>query len=50
MKKLSDVEKKELLMAVARTRGISKRMTSDEELHKAREKMFKIYENRFRVK
>ena len=46
--KLSDLEKEELLKAVARMKGASKRKTTDEELHKAGEEAFAILEKKFR--
>ncbi len=46
--KLSDLEKDQLLKEIARLRGISKKKTTDQELHQAREKAFEILENRFK--
>ncbi|MDO8661094.1 MAG: ribbon-helix-helix domain-containing protein [Candidatus Woesearchaeota archaeon] len=42
--KLSDLEKQELLRAIAFARGVSKRKTSDNTLHKAREEIFNSLE------
>lgn len=46
--KLTDLEKEELLRAVAKSKGSSKRRTTDEQLHEAREKLAKIYEDKFK--
>ena len=46
--KLSELEKQELLNAVSKLRGISKRKTTDEQLHEARERLVKKYENKFK--
>jgi len=46
--KLSDFEKEELLKAVTKFSGSSKRKTTDEQLHGAREKLEKVYERRFK--
>ena len=40
--KLSELEKNELLKAVAKLKGASKHKTTDEDLHKVREKLAKI--------
>lgn len=48
--KLSDLEKEKLLKAVAKLQGISKRRTTDEQLHEARERAFKRIENKFKNK
>ena len=48
--KLSELEKEELLKEVAKLRGSSKRRTTDEELHEAREKAFEILERRAKAK
>ena len=50
MKKLNDIEKEDLLKAVAKSRGSSKRRTTDGQLHEAREKLAKTYEDRFKAK
>lgn len=41
--KLSELEKKKMLEAVHRLRGISKRKTTDEDLHKIRENLAEKY-------
>lgn len=46
--KLSELEKEELLKAVAKLRGSSHRKTTDEQLHAAREKLVEKYEKKFR--
>ena len=46
--KLSDLEKDELLKAMAGLRGSSKRKTTDEQLHAARERLVEKYEKKFR--
>lgn len=46
--KLSDLEKEELLKTVAKLKGISKRKTTDEQLHQAGEKAFKLLEKKFK--
>lgn len=48
--KLSDLEKDEILRSLAKLRGSSKRKTSDEQLHAAREKAFEQLEKKFRAK
>ena len=48
--KLSELEKEKLLKAVAKLKGISKRKTTNEQLHDARERAFKIIENKFKNK
>ncbi|MEW6408322.1 MAG: ribbon-helix-helix domain-containing protein [Patescibacteria group bacterium] len=48
--KLSDLEKDELLRQVAKLRGLSKRKTTDEELHKAGEKAFEMIEKKLKAK
>ena len=45
--KLSELEKKEMIAALHRLKGISKRKTTDEQLHKTREKLAKQLEARF---
>ena len=42
--KLSELEKRGLLQALYKLRGISKRKTTDERLHKAREELAREYE------
>ena len=46
--KLSELEKEELLKAVAKLRGASKRKTTDEQLHLARERLVEKYEKKFK--
>ena len=46
--KLSELEKENMLKAVAELRGSSKRKTTDEQLHIAREKLVEKYEKRFK--
>ena len=46
--KLSEQEKEELLKEIPKLVGKSKRKTSDEDLHKAREKAFQSLEKKFR--
>jgi len=46
--KLSELEKEQLLKAVAELSGASKRKTTDEQLHAAGEKAFKLLENKFK--
>jgi len=48
--KLTELEKQEMLKAVDRVFGSSKRKTTDEELHRAREKLEKIYDKRYGLK
>lgn len=48
--KLSDLEKEKLLKIVAKLRGSSKRKTTDEQLHDAREKAFELLERKFKAK
>ena len=45
--KLSDLEKEELLRSVKRLRGISKRKTTDEQLHAAGERVVERLEKKF---
>jgi len=45
--KLSEFEKQELLKAVANIKGISKRKTTDEQLHLVREKLANEYARKF---
>ena len=45
--KLSELEKKELLLTLRNLRGSSSRKTTDEQLHKTREKLAKEYEAKF---
>lgn len=46
--KLSELEKKEMLKAIDRMYGYSKRKTTDEQLHAAGEKVFREIEKRFK--
>ena len=46
--KLSDLEKEELLKTIAKLRGSSKRKTTDEQLHEARERLITEYEKKFK--
>ena len=46
--KLSELEKEKLLKNLAQLKGSSRRKTTDEQLHIAREKLAKEYENRFK--
>ena len=46
--KLTELEKMEMMQAVHDLRGISKRKTTDEQLHKIREELAKEYEARLR--
>ena len=47
-KNLSELEKEDIMKQVAALRGASKRHTTDEQLHKAREKVAAELEKRFR--
>jgi len=46
--KLTDLEKEELMKAVAKVKGSSKHKTTDEDLHKAGEKVFHLLEKKFK--
>lgn len=48
--KLSDLEKDEILRNLAKLRGSSKRKTTNEQLHIAREKAFEELEKRFKAR
>lgn len=48
--KLSELEKEELLRNLASIRGFSKHKTTDEDLHKAREKAFAELEKKYTSK
>lgn len=48
--KLSDLEKDNMLKALANLRGSSKRKTTDEQLHEAGEKAFGMLEKKFKAK
>ncbi|HLC84422.1 MAG TPA: ribbon-helix-helix domain-containing protein [Candidatus Nanoarchaeia archaeon] len=45
--KLSDLEKEDILKELAKLRGSSKRKTTDEQLHLARERAAKLLESKF---
>lgn len=45
--KMTELEKKEMIAALHKLKGISKRKTTDEQLHKTREKLAKELEARF---
>ncbi|MBI2110085.1 ribbon-helix-helix protein, CopG family [Candidatus Woesearchaeota archaeon] len=47
-KQLSDLDKEDLKKYVASLRGFSKRKTTDEDLHRIREKLADEYEKRFK--
>mgnify|MGYP001566377383 CR=1 FL=1 len=49
-RKLSELEKEQLLKAVAEIRGSSKRKTTDKDLHIAREKAFRELERKHRLR
>ena len=44
--KLSDLEKEEILRELVRLKGSSKKRTSDEALHQARERAFRLLEGK----
>ncbi|MBS3107176.1 hypothetical protein J4419_05975 [Candidatus Woesearchaeota archaeon] len=48
--KLSELEKQEMLKHLAKLRGISKRKTTDEQLHAAREKIADMLEKKYNLK
>lgn len=48
--KIRQMEKEEMLKAVERLAGSSKRKTTDEQLHQAGEKAFEILERKFKSK
>jgi len=48
--KLSDLEKEKVLKNLSQLKGFSKRKTSDDDLHKAGEKVFELLERKFRAK
>lgn len=45
--KLSELEKREMLQALKEVKGIFKRKTTDDQLHKIREELAKEYEAKF---
>lgn len=49
-RKLSEFDKEEMLARVAELRGWSKRRTTDEQLHGARERAFDDLERKFGIK
>ncbi len=46
--KISELEKQETLKSVERLFGSSKHKTTDEDLHRARERLIKVYEEKFK--
>ena len=48
--KMKELEKEELLSKIRRLAGSSKRKTTDEELHKARERAVDKFEKKFETK
>lgn len=48
--KMTTLEKQEMLKAVDRLFGSSKKKTTDEQLHRARERLEKIYERKWSLK
>ena len=48
--KLSELEKEEVLKNLAQLKGSSKRKTTDEQLHIAREKVFEKLKKKFNIK
>ncbi|MEK6858075.1 MAG: ribbon-helix-helix domain-containing protein [Nanoarchaeota archaeon] len=48
--KLSELEKDKMLRSLMQLKGASKRKTSDEELHAAGERVFKMIEKKFNIK
>ena len=48
-KKLSDLEKEELLRNVIKLKGSSKLKTTDKQLHEARDRLFEKYEEKFNL-
>ena len=48
--KINELEKQEMLKAVDKLFGSSRRKTTDEELHKAREKLADLYEKKYGFK
>lgn len=48
--KLSDSEKEHMIKEIARLHGISKRKTTDEQIHIAGEKVFAMLEKSFKKK
>ncbi|MBI2673632.1 hypothetical protein HYX19_05195 [Candidatus Woesearchaeota archaeon] len=47
--KLSELEKEQVLKLLSQLKGVSKRKTSDVELHAARDKAFDIIKNKFNI-
>ena len=48
--KLSELEKEEVLKTLSMLKGSSKRKTSDDQLHAARDKAFEMLEKKFNIK
>lgn len=48
--KIKDLETEELLKTIDKLAGSSKHKTTDEDLHRARERLVKVYEKRFGIK
>lgn len=48
--KLSDLEKEQMLNEIGKLQGISKRKTTDEQIHIAGEKVFNMLEKSFKKK
>ena len=46
--KIRELEKEELLKDIKKVFGSSKHKTTDEDLHKAREKLIDVYEKKFK--
>ena len=46
--RMKELEREELQKQIARFAGSSKRKTSDEELHKVRERLEKLYDKKFK--
>lgn len=46
--RIKELEKEEILRQINRLAGSSKRKTTDEELHKVREDMEKLYDQKFK--
>tara|TARA_Y100000310_G_scaffold232975_1_gene235811 strand:+ start:2018 stop:2272 length:255 start_codon:yes stop_codon:yes gene_type:complete len=47
-KQLSDLEKEQILKNIGKLQGISKRKTTDRQLHEARERAFAMLEKKFK--
>ena len=46
--KIKELEKEETLKSVEKLFGASKHKTTDEDLHRARERLVKVYEEKFK--